>query len=133
MVDGCDPANQWGAARQPTKEDPMLKSGHASQILVSMAAAAMMVLFAVPAVAFSTGDYIGKTVAEITVSLKKQGYKIIEIDREGEILEAEIARDGKEFEISADSRTGKVVEIVEGKEDEKGEGSFIRRLFGIGN
>ena len=111
----------------------MLKSGHTSQILVSMAAAAMMMLFAAPAVAFSTGDYIGKTEAEITKSLKTQGYKIIEIDREGELLEAEIARDGKDFEISADSRTGKVVEIVEGKEDEKGEGSFIRRLFGIGN
>ncbi len=114
----------------------MLKSRYASQILVSVAAAALMVLLAGAAVALSTGDYIGKTEAEITESLKKQGYEVLEVDREGDLLEAEIVRDGKEYEISADSHTGKVVEILGGKEHEeheKNEGSSIRRLFGIGN
>ena len=116
----------------------MLKSGYASQILVSMAAAALMVFFAgaavaVSSLAISSGDYVGKTEAEITASLEKHGYKIVEFDREGDILEAEFSHNGELFEVSADSRTGKVVDIIEEKEEEKNEGSFIRRLFGIGN
>ena len=109
----------------------MPKSGHAFQILVSVTAVAMMVLFAGAAVALSTGDYVGKTETEITKSLEQQGYKVNEIEREEGNLEADVVLDGKPYEIYTDPRTGKIVEIEEG--DEGNEGSLIRRLFGIGN
>ncbi len=41
--------------------------------------------------------------------------------------------DGKLYEIYADPRTGKIVEIVESSEDDEKGGSFIKRLFGIGD
>lgn len=109
----------------------MLKSVCSSRLLVSFAVAAMLALPAGSALAaVMSGDYVGKTEAEITKTLEMKGYKVGEVDKENEILEAEVTLDGKQYEISADSRTGKIVEILEGEEDN--DGSFIKRLFGIG-
>ena len=110
----------------------MLKTGCASRSLASMAAIVLIAFSASSAFALSSGDYVGKTKAELTQSLKKQGYKIIEVERESDLLEAEISRDGKVYEISADIHTGKVVEFLEEGEDEGNEGSIIKRLLGIG-
>ena len=109
----------------------MVKLGYTSRFIIALVVAAAFALPAGPAFALSSGEYVGKTAAEITESLKKHGYDIREIDREGDILEAEVILDGKLYEISADSRTGKIVEIIEGGAGEN-EGSIIRRLFGIG-
>ena len=105
-----------------------------SRILASLAIASAIALASGPAfAAVKIGDYIGKTEKEITASLEKQGFKIKEIDREGDLLEAEVTHGGKLFEVQADSKTGKIVEIIEGNDDEGNEGSFIKRLLGIGS
>ena len=109
----------------------MLNSVYSSRFLVSLAVAAMLALPAGPTVAaVLSGDYVGKTHAEITKTLEMKGYKVEEVDQEDEILEAEVTLDGKLYEISTDSRTGKIVEIVEGEKDN--DGSILKRLFGIG-
>ena len=109
----------------------MIKSAYLSRLLASMAFAAALALPAGPAFAASSiGDYVGKTAAEITESLEQQGYKVGEIEMEDGKLEAKVVMDGKPYEIYTDPRTGKIVEIEE--DDEKG-GSFIKRLFGIGD
>ena len=112
----------------------MIKSAYLSRLFASMAVAAALALPADPAFAASSiGDYVGKTAAEITESLEQQGYKVGEIEREGGNLEAKVVLDGKLYEIYADPRTGKIVEIVESSEDDEKGGSFIKRLFGIGD
>ncbi len=108
----------------------MNKSAYPSRLLASLAVAAAIALSAVPTfAAVVNGDYVGKTAAEITESLEKRGYKVNEIEEEDGNLEAKVVLDGKPFEIYADPRTGKIIEIEE--DDEEG-GSFIKRLFGIG-
>ena len=63
------------------------------------------------------GDYVGKSTAEITESLVQRGYKFREFDREdSSLLEAEVVRNGKPYEIFADPRTGKIVKIILGDE-----------------
>lgn len=111
----------------------MIKSAYLSRLLASMAVAAALALPAGAAfAAASNGDYVGKTAAEITKNLEQQGYKVHEIERESGFLEAKAVLDGKPYDIYADPRTGKIVEVEEGGEDEENEGSFIKRLFGIG-
>ena len=114
----------------------MFRSGNASRTLACAAAAAAMMLFANAAVALSTGEYVGKNEAEITESLKKQGYEVREVEKEGDVWEAEIVRDGKLWEISADPSTGRLIEVSDAEDaaehDEK-DGSLIKRLLSIGN
>ncbi len=111
----------------------MIRSAYLSRLLASMAVAAALALPAGPAFAASSiGDYVGKTAAEMTASLEQQGYKVGEVEMEEGNLEAKVVLDGKPYEIYADSRTGKIVEIEEGGEDDENEGSLIKRLFGIG-
>lgn len=57
------------------------------------------------------GDYVGKTPAEITRSLERQGYRVREFEVENELFEVEATRDGKEDEIHVDPRTGRIVKI----------------------
>ncbi len=109
----------------------MIKSAYLSRLLASMAVAAAFALPTGPAFAASSiGDYVGKTAAEITKNLEQQGYKVGEFEREDGNLEAKVVLDGKPYEIYTDPQTGKIVEIEE--DDEENEGSFIKRLFGIG-
>ena len=105
-----------------------------SRLIASLAIASAIALASGPSfAAVKVGDYIGKTEKEITASLEKHGFKIEEIDREGNLLEAEVTHGGKLFEFQADSKTGKVVEIIEGNDDEGNEGSIIKRILGIGS
>ena len=102
-----------------------------------VACAALVAALALPAgsalaAAVSIGDFVGKTAAEMTASLEQQGYKVGEIEMEDGNLEAKVVLDGKPFEIYADPRTGQIVEIEEGGEDDEKEGSFIKRLLRIG-
>jgi len=111
----------------------MIKSAYPSRLLASMALAAALALPAGLAfAAASEGDYVGKTAAEITESLEQQGYEVREIEKERGILEAKVVLNGKQYEIYADPRTGKIVEIEEGGEDDEKEGSFIKRLLRFG-
>ncbi len=107
----------------------MIKSAYLSRLLASMAFAGALAVLGPAFAASSIGDYVGKTAAEITENLEQQGYKVGEIEREDGNLEAKVVLDGKPYEIYADPRTGKIIEIEE--DDEEG-GSFIKRLFGIG-
>ena len=73
----------------------------------------------------SHGDYVGKSTAEIAKNLLKQEYKFREYNRDdGSLLEVEVVRDGKPYEIFADPRTGRIVKIIVG--DESNEIPMIR-------
>ena len=104
----------------------MNRSACRSRPLVSMAVAAAFTLpagavFADP----SHGDYVGKSTTEIAATLAQQGYRFREFDREdGSLLEAEVIRDGKPYEIFADPRTGRIVKVIAG--DEKNEIAIIK-------
>jgi hypothetical protein len=112
----------------------MLKLSTPSRLLAALFVAAAVTLSAGSAfAALASGDYVGKTEAEITKSLEQQGYEVEEVAEEDGKLEAEVSLDGKPFEIFTDPQTGKVVEIIEGDEDGDNEGSFLKRLFGIGS
>ena len=110
----------------------MIKSDH----LCRLASAALAALLALPAGAafadVSNGDYIGKTEAEMSANLEQQGYEVLHMETEEGFLEAEALLDGNTYEIYADPKTGKIVEIEEGGEDDEKEGSFIKRLLRIG-
>ena len=68
----------------------------------------------------SVGDSMGKTETEIRASLEKQGYTVNEIEIEDGMVEAEVALNGKEYEIEVDPKTGTVVEIeLEDEEEDK--------------
>ena len=112
----------------------MINSVYLSRLV---ACAALVAALALPAgaafAAASIGDFVGKTAAEMTASLEQQGYKVGEIEMEDGNLEAKVVLDGKPFEIYADPRTGQIVEIEEGGEDDEKEGSFIKRLLRIGD
>jgi hypothetical protein len=106
------------------------------KFLVCLAAASAIALSAGSALAtVKVGDYVGKTEKEITASLEKHGFKIDEIEREGGYLEAEVtAKDGKMYEVQADPKSGKVVEIVEGDAEEGSAiGAMLKRVLGIGD
>ncbi len=93
----------------------MLKSPNASRFLICSAVAAAIALSAVPTfAAVETGDYVGKTVTEITESLEKRGYKVNEIKEEEGNLEAKAVLDGTPYEIYTDPGTGKIIEIEVG-------------------
>ncbi len=111
----------------------MIKPAQISRFLASAALAAAVALPAGSAfAAASIGDYVGKTAAEMTANLERQGYTVQEIEREDGNIEAKVVLDGKPFEIYTDPRTGQIVEIEEGGEDDEKEGSFIKRLLRIG-
>ena len=107
-----------------------------SKLLVSLATASSIALFAGSALAaVKVGDYVGKTEKEMTASLKKHGFTIEEVEKEGGYLEAEVtAKDGKMFEVQADPTSGKVVEIMEGEDDEGSAiGAMLKKVLGIGD
>ena len=112
----------------------MIGSAYVSRFLASAALAAALVLSAnlAGAAAVSNGDYIGKTEAEMSANLEQQGYEVLRTETEDGNLEAEAVLEGKTYEIYADPRTGQIVEIEEGGEDDEKEGSFIKRLLRIG-
>lgn len=64
------------------------------------------------------GDYVGKTKAEITATLEKQGYKINDIDHERGKFEVEVEKkadtdaiDPADVELKIDEATGKIVKV----------------------
>lgn len=69
-------------------------------LFVSAAAAAVM-----------SGDYVGKTKAEIAESLEQQGYEVRKVEEEDGNLEAYAVLDRQRFEIYVDPQTGNVVKI----------------------
>ncbi len=69
-------------------------------LFVSAAAAAVM-----------SGDYVGKTKADIAASLEQQGYEVRRLEEEDGNLEAYAVRDRQRFEIYVDPQTGNVVKI----------------------
>ena len=94
----------------------MRKTRHAARVIASVLLAATMALPAGPAKATaSVGDYVGKTPAEIAVSLERQGYRVEEFETERGFFEVEASINGKRYEIHVDPQTGKVAKI--GKDD----------------
>ena len=86
----------------------MIKPANLSRLLASMAVAAVLALPAGPAfAAASNGDYVGKTEAEITENLVKQGYKVGEFEMEDGRLEAKVIMDGKPYDIPGPVRSSK--------------------------
>jgi hypothetical protein len=63
--------------------------------------------------AVSTGDYLGKTKAEIAKSLETQGYEVEEFEKEDGLIEVEAAIDGVSYEIHVDPKTGEIVSFEE--------------------
>jgi hypothetical protein len=65
----------------------------------------------------SIGDYVGKTNAEITKTLIRQGYRFREFNREeSNLLEAEVVLNGNPYEIFVDPDTGRIVKMIAGDE-----------------
>ena len=96
----------------------MYRPAFLSWFVASLVAAAAFALPASTALADpGHGDYVGKSTAEITKNLLQQGFKFQEFDREDpSLLEAEVVRDGKPYEIFVHPQTGKIVKIIVGDE-----------------
>ncbi len=82
-------------------------------------AAALAVAPGLALAGLSVGDSMGKTETEIRAALEKQGYTVMEIETEDGMVEAEVALNGKEYEIEVDAKTGAVVEIELEDEDDR--------------
>jgi hypothetical protein len=62
-------------------------------------------------VAVSTGDYVGKSKAEITEKLISRGYKVKEFQYEGDLIDAEVDINGVPYEIHVNKNSGNIVGI----------------------
>ena len=90
----------------------MKQSKHICWIFAAMFAAATISLSANSAVAaVANGDYLGKTKAEITKTLKEQGYKVLEVLKDDDEWEMEVSLGKQGYEIKSDVKTGKILEI----------------------
>ncbi|MDP6952112.1 MAG: PepSY domain-containing protein [Alphaproteobacteria bacterium] len=58
-----------------------------------------------------SGDYVGKTKAEIAANLEQHGYEVRKVEDEDGELEAYAILDRQRFEIYVDPQTGNVVKI----------------------
>ncbi len=96
----------------------MNKSAYLFRLLASMTIAAAFALPSGTAVADpSRGDYVGKSMAEISETLLRRGFKFREVDREdGSLLESEVVRDGMPYEIFVDPKTGRIAKMIVGDE-----------------
>ena len=66
----------------------------------------------------AAGDKLGTTEAEIRAALEGQGYTVEEFEMEDDGIEVELAMDGKMFEAEIDAKTGEVLEIEDGDEED---------------
>ena len=90
----------------------MTKFALARNAVVATTTAAALALFASAATAaVVTGDYVGKSKAEIAQSLEQQGYEVRKVETEDGYLEAYALVDRKRFEIYVDPQSGNVVKI----------------------
>ena len=93
-------------------------SAYISKPLAFMAVASAFAFHVVAGIAEPLhGDYVGKSTTEIANNLVMQGYKFREFNwDDSNLLEAEVVKDGKQYEIFADPWTGRIVKIIEGDE-----------------
>jgi len=84
----------------------------------ALAGGALLLPLTASASELATGDYVGKTKAEVTATLEKQGYKINDIDQEHGKFEVEVekkvdkgAADPSDIDIKIDQATGKIVKV----------------------
>jgi uncharacterized membrane protein YkoI len=90
----------------------MTKTSKIRPAVATATIAAALGLFAgSAAAAVMSGDYVGKTKAEIAASLEQQGYDVRKVETEDGNLEAYAVLDRQRFEIYVDPRTGNVVKI----------------------
>lgn len=71
-------------------------------------------LFVAPAHAMSkitVGSTVGTTIGQIATALEADGYTVLEIEVEGDTIEADVILGNREFEIDVDVTTGKVLSI----------------------
>ena len=61
----------------------------------------------------ATGDTVGTTEQQIRAQLESKGYTIKAIEIENDEIEAEVALNGKDYEIEIDPKTGQVTEVEE--------------------
>lgn len=61
----------------------------------------------------ATGDKLGTSEQEIRAQLVAKGYEVKSIEIESDEIEAEVALNGKAFEIEIDKTTGQVTEVEE--------------------
>lgn len=75
-------------------------------------------IFAAPVLAnVSVGDRLGTEDAQILTALEAQGYQVEEIEREDGEIEAEVMKDGVEYEITLAQDTGEILEIETDADD----------------
>ena len=75
-------------------------------------AAPLALAIAVPAVAeIAAGDMLGADSAAAHSAIAAAGYDVKEFEMEDGKLEFEAMKDGKEYEIYVDAKTGKVLEV----------------------
>ena len=65
----------------------------------------------------SVGDRLGTDDAQILTALEAQGYQVEEIEREDGEIEAEVMKDGVEYELTLAQDTGEILEIETDSDD----------------
>lgn len=85
---------------------------------VAIAGGTLLLPLTASAADLAKGDYVGKTKAEITATLEKQGYKINDIDHERGKFEVEVEKkadtetvDPDDIELKIDQATGKIIKV----------------------
>ena len=87
-----------------------LKTRTQTAVLTTMALALSS---AVALATVATGDTVGTTEQQIRAQLESKGYTIKAIEIENDEIEAEVALNGKDYEIEIDPKTGQVTEVEE--------------------
>jgi len=76
-------------------------------------------LLATPAIAtLSVGEKLGANEEAIKTKLEAQGYVVMEIEKEDNMLEVEVTLNGKEFELEVDPKSGAIIKIEEEEKDD---------------
>ena len=97
----------------------MMKLIKAKPLTATLGVASALAIMAGAAYAnIAAGDKLGTTEAEIRAALEGQGYTVEEFEMEDDGIEVELAMDGKTFEAEIDAKTGEVLEIEDGDEED---------------
>lgn len=91
---------------------PLAASGAAAMLLAAGAAGA--------AAALTVGTPIGQDVDTVRAALEAEGYEVLEVELDGDEIEADVLRDGQAFEVEVSVTDGVVTEIeLEDDEDDE--------------
>lgn len=80
-------------------------------VLPAVFAAALLLAPANALAETAVGSTLGTTIGQIATALEADGYTVLEIEVEGDRIEAEVVSGNRKFEIEVDIATGKVVSV----------------------